>query len=328
MRGGTLFQITVLSYIFISPAVNAQDRELCIGPAGGEAGSRVTVPITVDNGDGLAGFQVDLRFDTNLLLLVGVRRGADTMAAGSWNVNNSSLETDQVRVLGFSGAGAALNSGFKELALIDFDVTASSSIQDVPFPLANCILGDSLGLGIPCRFCLQPGLEAAVPRFSTVLAGDSFLFSPVDIMIESGDWVLWRNDASVLAHTTTSGSPCSPDGLWDAGLLPGGKFSRRFQEPPGNFPYFCSPHCMVGHDGLVVVTDSIQLEAAESSGVLNLSWTGGSGLYRVHRSPNPRFVGPGQQVFPPDGGDTGITFSDLTVVEAGEILFFFVNNKN
>ena len=169
---------------------------------------------------------------------------------------------------------------------------------------------------------------AALPRFSTVVAGDAFLFSPANVTIESGDWVLWRNEATVFAHTTTSDTPCTPDGLWDAGLLPGGTFVRRFQEPQGNFPYLCLPHCTVGHDGLVVVTDSIQLEAAESSSVLNLSWTGGSGLYRVYRSPNPRFVGPGQQVFPPGGGDAGTTFSDPTVVGVGEALFFLVNNKN
>src|SRR4029077_12906553 len=43
-------------------------------------------------------------------------------------------------------------------------------------------------------------------------------------------------------HSSTSGTPGAPDGIWDSGLHSAGfVFSQTFTAP-GSFPYFCSPH--------------------------------------------------------------------------------------
>jgi plastocyanin len=321
--------ILVLVSLFLAgvSAAGSDPRQICIGPANGNPGTRVVVPIPLDDGDGVAGFQVDFDYDPDILTFVGARLGVDTEAAGNWAVLNAHQSADRVRVLGVSGAGVGLNPGFKEMALVDFDVTAAGAVANVPFPLMNCVVSDELGLGIPCGICLQPGIDVAVPRFGTILADESLAFQPDPVLIESGDWVTWQNVDPIASHTTTSGAPCTPDGLWDGSLMPGGRFGRKFPEPPGTIPYFCTPHCTSGHDGNVVITDPILLAISESSGILNLSWSGGGGSYHVFRSPNPNFAGLDQQEFVPDGGETGTTLVDNPSVAVGEAIFYLVINK-
>src|ERR1041385_4994766 len=65
-------------------------------------------------------------------------------------------------------------------------------------------------------------------------------FTPPMVTIQVGDTVQWNFVSS--GHTTTSGTPGSPDGLWDSGIQnPGSTFSFTFTEA-GSFPYFCTPH--------------------------------------------------------------------------------------
>ena len=331
MRGNVLlhFGVLILPLLILSnTAMAATVRELCIDAAGGNPGSVVTVPVTMDDGDGVAGFQIDIDFDPALLSLVGARLGADTIAAGGWSINSTQPSPSSVRILAFSAAGAALDPGAKEMALVDLDVVASEAIARVPFPLGSCVVGDELGQGIPCGSCVQPGLGAAFPRFARVTVDGGFTFRPDPILIESGDWVIWENVDLFLSHTTTSGSFCTPDGLWDGSLLPRTSFARKFPEPPGTIPYFCTPDCTLGHDGEVVITEPIALRVAEIPGDLVLSWSGGGGSYRVLRSPNPRFVGTGQEEFVPDGGATGTTLVHPVPLDPGEFRYYSVINRN
>jgi plastocyanin len=89
----------------------------------------------------------------------------------------------------------------------------------------------------------------------TVSVADSCnCFSPSSISIHAGDTVQWTwNDGG---HSTTSGSTCSPNGLWDSGLRPrGATFSHTFNTA-GTFPYFCTPHCDLGMVGTITVTNT------------------------------------------------------------------------
>lgn len=52
-------------------------------------------------------------------------------------------------------------------------------------------------------------------------------------------------------HSTTSGSCCSGDGLWNSGAMSGGSFSHTFTSA-GSFPYFCTIHGSM-MTGMVVV---------------------------------------------------------------------------
>lgn len=310
-------------------SVAASDpRVTCIGAVSGTPAARVTAPISIADAAGIAAFQVDVRYDSGLLTLVGARPGADTAAAGGWLVDSQALGAGLVRVLGYSMPPAGLAAGSRTVALVDFDVASSQPIQDVPFPLANCVLGDARGLSLSCSFCVQPGVDGATPRFAVSQADDGFAFAPARIAIESGDWVLWRNVGSSRDHTTTSGTGCVADGRWRADLPPGGRFVRRFPEAPGSvLPYFSEPDCVLGMTGEVDVTTDIHLSVAEVSGSALLTWTGGSGVYRAFRSAAPAFVGPSNATFVPDGGDSGTSLSDSEPVPVGTVLYYLVLDK-
>ncbi len=82
-------------------------------------------------------------------------------------------------------------------------------------------------------------------------------FLPKDLTIAVGDTVDWVNVGNN-AHTSTSGSGCTGDGLWDSGTLSkGGTFRAIFDAnhitQTGTLPYFCIPHCAVGMTGSVTV---------------------------------------------------------------------------
>jgi plastocyanin len=80
-----------------------------------------------------------------------------------------------------------------------------------------------------------------------------FSFDPDSVTVDQGDTVVWINQVTT-NHTTTSGVPCTPDGIWDSGLMAqNDSFSYVF-EFPGDYPYFCTPHCAGGMTGNVEVT--------------------------------------------------------------------------
>ena len=82
----------------------------------------------------------------------------------------------------------------------------------------------------------------------------SVYFMPASVTIHPGDTVQWTWDAS--NHSTTSGSPGMPNGLWDSGILnQGATFSHTFNTA-GTFPYYCRVHGQCcGMTGTVTVTN-------------------------------------------------------------------------
>lgn len=184
----------------------------------------------------------------------------------------------------------------------------------------------------------EPGVDVAAPRFAISTVDDAtVVFHPARLVIEQGDWVRWKHTSTAefpMFHTTTHGvknamGGCDMLGLWNAALLPPDfpQFTRRFLEPPQTLPYCCEPHTFLNMLGEVVVTGPIDLTASETSGVLTLDWSGGSGLYTVFRSDDPRFAGPATTMFAPDAGDTGTSFRDLAQPDPGRALFYLVMNK-
>lgn len=82
------------------------------------------------------------------------------------------------------------------------------------------------------------------------LIGISFV--PQTLTIEEGDTIEWFNTTTSV-HTSTSGTSCIGDGVWDSSFLfPGGRFQFAF-EAAGTYPYFCIPHCGLGMTGTVAV---------------------------------------------------------------------------
>ncbi len=67
-------------------------------------------------------------------------------------------------------------------------------------------------------------------------------YMPSEVMIQSGNTIVWYND-DVSAHTVTSGNPLDgPDGIFDSGLfLADTTFSYTFEES-GEYQYYCIVH--------------------------------------------------------------------------------------
>ena len=99
--------------------------------------------------------------------------------------------------------------------------------------------------------CLAMGVSVAQSATVDVQVSN-FQFTPATVEIQAGDTVRWVWSDS--GHSTTSGSNCSPDGVWDSGVQNAPfEFSHTFSTP-GSFPYFCIPHCSMGMVGTVVVS--------------------------------------------------------------------------
>ena len=197
-------------------------------------------------------------------------------------------------------------------------------------PLGTLVVG-ALALLSPAGplRAVEPGVDIAAPRvaISTVSNAD-FSFHPSRLVIEQQDHVRWMPLVASI-HTTTSGMPCLANGLWNQSLgTVGVNFTRQFLEPPQVFPFFCSPHCTLGMNGQVVVTTLIDMTATHTAGTTRLAWSGGSGSYSVFRSDNPGFTGPNTLKLSPDGGSTGLIFTDTspTQPDAGRAYFYLVMN--
>ncbi len=81
-------------------------------------------------------------------------------------------------------------------------------------------------------------------------------FNPASLTITVGDTVTWTVEQG--SHDTVSGSSGVPSGVWNSGsqfsplMLVGDSFSHTFNTP-GTFPYYCTPHWILGMVGTITV---------------------------------------------------------------------------
>jgi len=73
-----------------------------------------------------------------------------------------------------------------------------------------------------------------------MVGNNCFCFSPSTVTIHPGDTVLWTFSSS--GHSTTSGTPGHPSGLWDSGILNQGAMFTQTFNTAGSFPYSCTVH--------------------------------------------------------------------------------------
>jgi plastocyanin len=97
------------------------------------------------------------------------------------------------------------------------------------------------GIGLLLTVCPS---RASATTFMVTVGNGGFFFFPSTLTLQVGDTVEWTWSAG--GHSSTSGacsgSHCTPDGLWDSGILnQGDTFSHMFNAA-GSFPYHCSPH--------------------------------------------------------------------------------------
>jgi plastocyanin/6-phosphogluconolactonase (cycloisomerase 2 family) len=91
-----------------------------------------------------------------------------------------------------------------------------------------------------CSAVLLPFFCANATTFQVQVGAGGLKFTPASITIQPGDTIQWVWAAN--GHSTTSGTPNNPDGLWDSGVQNSGfTFSFTFNTA-GTFNYYCSPH--------------------------------------------------------------------------------------
>ena len=124
-------------------------------------------------------------------------------------------------------------------------------------------------LGMCLFLCLV--LPAAGTKTATVeVQLQNFSFNPPSVTITVGDTINWVNKTSTV-HTTTSGSGCTSNGIWD-GSLPSFNSSFSFEFlSAGDFPYFCRPHCGLGMTGTIVVEEATGITPRSSSALPSLN---------------------------------------------------------
>jgi plastocyanin len=112
----------------------------------------------------------------------------------------------------------------------------------------------ALAIATSLAFCPTVAVGATVNV--AVGPNGNLVFSPSSVTIHPGDTVRWTFSSG--GHSTTSGSPGMPSGLWDSGIRsPGTAFNHTFPSV-GTFPYYCIPHggccAMVGTVRVVSAT--------------------------------------------------------------------------
>jgi len=91
--------------------------------------------------------------------------------------------------------------------------------------------------------------------------GGALRFSPTNVVISTGDSVIWEWVAS--GHSSTSGTNGVagddngvPSGLWNSGVKSSGSTFTNVFTSPGVFSYYCIPHASLGMTGQVFVASA------------------------------------------------------------------------
>lgn len=104
-----------------------------------------------------------------------------------------------------------------------------------------------------------PTVGSAATINVTVAPNGNLVFMPASVTIHPGDQVKWTWGPGGIyspMHSSTSGTPGAPNGLWDSGLLGQGAVFTYTFNTAGTFPYYCTVHGQCcGMRGVVNVTN-------------------------------------------------------------------------
>jgi len=113
----------------------------------------------------------------------------------------------------------------------------------------------------PWLFCLRALWLAAATSASAATTYtvklSNFAFTPATLSIAQGDSIIFTN-TTLTAHTTTSGSSCTANALWNSPLASMAAVTINYASfAPGTYPFFCTPHCsLFGMVGSLTVTNA------------------------------------------------------------------------
>ena len=116
-----------------------------------------------------------------------------------------------------------------------------------------------------CCAALIPLLNSRAATIQVQVGAGGLKFTPQNVTIQVGDTVQWVWAAN--GHSSTSGTPGNPDGMWDSGVHNTGFIFNHTFSAPGTFAYYCSPHgacCgMIGSVTVTAVADTVQITRAQ-----------------------------------------------------------------
>ena len=117
---------------------------------------------------------------------------------------------------------------------------------------------------IICCAAFIPLLSSSAATIQVQVGAGGLKFTPKDVTIQVGDTVQWTWAAS--GHSSTSGTPGNPNGIWDSGTQNSGFVFNQTFNTAGSFAYFCSPHglcCgMVGSVTVQAPVDTVLITKA------------------------------------------------------------------
>jgi len=131
-----------------------------------QAGGVVEIPVSIEGAAGVAGFQVVITYDGNILQLIEATSGDLT---ANWLIAGNTLSNNSLVVLGadLTLQGISVNSG--KLCILKFKVTgAAGTSTNLNFRSQNCIIANQQGVTIDSSF-IDGRLEVeSVPKFASV----------------------------------------------------------------------------------------------------------------------------------------------------------------
>ena len=109
---------------------------------------------------------------------------------------------------------------------------------------------------IVCCAAVLPLLNSNAAIFQVQVGEGGLKFTPQNITIQPGDTVQWVWAFS--GHSSTSGTPGNPDGMWDSGVLNAGSIFNHAFATAGTVAYYCSVHGLCcGMVGSVIVSTTV-----------------------------------------------------------------------
>ena len=116
-----------------------------------------------------------------------------------------------------------------------------------------------------CCVATLSQLNSKAATIQVQVGAGGLKFTPQNVTINVGDTVQWTWAAN--GHSSTSGTPGHPDGMWDSGVNNiGFVFSHTFTTA-GTIAYYCTPHgscCgMIGSVKVTAVSDTVQISKAQ-----------------------------------------------------------------
>ncbi|MCD6221880.1 hypothetical protein J7K25_06965, partial [bacterium] len=98
------------------------ERHISIPDSSGCSGSTVEIPINIDDGTGIAGFQFTVTFDNNVLNATGAIAGSLT---SGWTITSNTNTPGQISIAGLDSSLNGISGGSGSLCIMQFNVVGN-----------------------------------------------------------------------------------------------------------------------------------------------------------------------------------------------------------